>query len=278
MWGKICDADTEACINLHMNGLAINIKFLVAKTEASNTMLIGRPTIEEVKQKQLAILCKRFPKVFDGKASKGYRKAECTIDTVPGKKVFVTYRNIPQAMIAGATKTIQGLLEAGYIEPSASDWCNPLRPVLKPDGSVRLTSNMQFLNNIVESNNYTVPHIEKIIERTQGMQYFTVIDLKDGYYQIPLRKQDREKTAFKFNNRLYQWTRMPQGFKNSPAIFQTIMDEMLAEHVDKICSVYLDDVIVYGRNVIEHDTNLTKVLELLNENECCSQLRPPDVC
>jgi len=268
VWGKICDADTETTVKLTVNGLLMNVKFLVSETEESNTMLLGRKTIEEAQQKeeQMAVLMKKFPEVFDGKPSVGYRKAECTIDTVPGKKVFITYRSIPQAMVAGATKTIQGLLEAGYIEPSASDWCNPLRPVLKPDGSVRLTSNMQFLNNIVEDNNYTVPHIEKIIERTQGMKYFSVIDLKDGYYQIPLRKQDREKTAFKFNNRLYQWTRMPQGFKNSPAIFQTIMDELLAECVDKICSVYLDDVIVYGKDAKTHDENLNKVLTILDAN------------
>jgi hypothetical protein len=56
---------------------------------------------------------------------------------------------------------------------------------------------------------------------------------------------DQYKTAFYFENKLYQWTRIPQGFKNS-AIFQRIIDKILDKLIDKKCNVYLDDVIIYG--------------------------------
>lgn len=96
-------------------------------------------------------------------------------------------------------------------------------------------------------------------------RWFTVLVLKDGYYQIILRKEDRYKTAFFFENKLYQWTRMPQGFKNSPAIFQNIMDEILKEEIGTCCNVYLDDIIVYGKDKREHDENLDKILKKLQE-------------
>lgn len=55
----------------------------------------------------------------------------------------------------GAMNTIEKLLKTGYIEPSILTWSNPIRPVNKPNGEVRITSNMQFLNNLAKDNNYT---------------------------------------------------------------------------------------------------------------------------
>lgn len=125
---------------------------------------------------------------------------------------------------------------------------------------------MQFLNNLVKDDNYTVPSIQRIIESTQGKKFFTVIDLKDGYYQIRLKKEDRHKTAFYFNNKLYQWKVMPQGFKRGPPIFQRTMDIILYNQVPEKCNVYLDDIIVYGKTEAEYDENLNIVLKTLEKN------------
>jgi hypothetical protein len=107
------------------------------------------------------------------------------------------------------------MLNEGIIEKSKLSLCSPICPVLKPDGKVRITANMQFLNNLVEDNNYSIPHIQNIIEKTQGHKWFTIIDLKDGFFQILVDSRDKYKTAFQFNNQLYQFLRMPQRFKNS---------------------------------------------------------------
>jgi hypothetical protein len=63
----------------------------------------------------------------------------------------------------------------------------------------------------------------------RDFEYFSKIDLKDGFFQIQLRKEDRHKTAFMVNNRLYECNRMPMGFKNAPAVFQRFMDKILKE-------------------------------------------------
>lgn len=81
-----------------------------------------------------------------------------------------------------------------------------MRPVEKPDGSIRITNNLQFLNNLVEDDKYSIPNIQNIIELTQGKKWFSVIDLKDGYYQIRLKAEDMFKTAFCFENQLFHWT------------------------------------------------------------------------
>ncbi|KAI5152319.1 hypothetical protein ENBRE01_2738 [Enteropsectra breve] len=123
-----------------------------------------------------------------------------------------------------------------------------------------------FLNNLVVQDRYSLPHIQRIIENTQGKRLFTVLDLKDGYYQVKLREKDKKKTAFYFENKQYQMTRMVQGFKNSPAIFQAIMDEELSDQVGKCCSIYLDNIIVYGETEAQHDANLLTVLACLAQN------------
>jgi hypothetical protein len=72
----------------------------------------------------------------------------------------------------------------------------------------------------VEDNNFTIPRIQEIIEKTQGMRYFTVLVLKDGYFQIKIKPEHKFKTAFYFRNRLYHYTWMPQGFKSPQQSFK----------------------------------------------------------
>lgn len=108
-------------------------------------------------------------------------------------------------------------------------------------------------NGLVEDDKYSLPNIQQIMESTQGKKYFTVIDLKYGYFQMKLEKEDRYKTAFYFENRLYQWKRMPQGYNNAPAIFQRTMDNLLEECIGKCCSIYLDDIVIYGISEDEYD-------------------------
>lgn len=60
---------------------------------------------------------------------------------------------------------------------------------------------------------YPTPIMSDLIEKVQGSNLFTLIDLKDGYFQIEIKEEDKHKTAFKFDNLLYEWNRMPMGFK-----------------------------------------------------------------
>ena len=263
--GTFADVQETTILTIEMNDCIIHTPFLVVDTEKEDTVLLGYPTIQMIKSKRkdLDELIRKFHPIFDGKPSLGYEKIQCEIPTVPNKRVYVKYRSIPEKYITESKSAIKKLIDNGYIEPSTSSWCNPIRPVLKEDGSIRITSNMQFLNNLVEQNNYTIPHIQRVIEKTQGMKWFSVIDLKDGYFQIKLKAEDKYKTAFYFENKLYQWTRMPQGFKNSPAVFQAVMDTILEPALNNACSVYLDDIIVYGKTESEHDQNIEKILNLL---------------
>ena len=66
--------------------------------------------------------------------------------------------------------------------------------------------------------------MDSIVHGLYGKRFFSKIDLKDGFFHIPIREQDQHKTAFRVGNKLYEWKVMPQGFINSPAIFQRYID------------------------------------------------------
>ena len=109
------------------------------------------------------------------------------------------------------------LLESrGIIRRSTSEWRNPTRELRKPNGTIRLVSNLMSLNDLVEKDEYKLANIRDIIRYTQGSKYFSVIDLKEEFYSIETEEENKMETAFGFNKRVYEWNGMVLGFKNSP--------------------------------------------------------------
>lgn len=130
---------------------------------------------------------------------------------------------------------------------------------------MRLTIDCRKLNEFIDLKNYSLPKIEDIINKLHNKEYFSVIDLKDGFHQIKINTKDSYKTAFRFKHKTYEWLRLPMGFKNSPIIFQWIMNDILKDELENKCLVYLDDIVIFGKDMIEHDRNLEDVCTRLNQ-------------
>ena len=250
------------------NDVVLTEKFYITESE-ENIMLLCKDTLEKLKILKIQInnINKQHKKLFDLNKSEVYKGEICEINTKDGIKVRQKGKDIDQIVKNGTEKAINDLLERNIIEISKSSWINPLRPVIKNNNveDIRITNNFMFLNKITEADAYHVPKIERCIEELQGKKWFTVIDIKDGYFNIELKKEHRHKTAFYFNNRLYQYTRMPQGFKNSGAIFQRIMDNILKDDLGVRCTCYMDDIVVFGVTEKEHDINLEIILNKLED-------------
>ena len=92
-------------------------------------------------------------------------------------------------------------------------------------------------------------------------QFFSTLDLKAGYHQVPVEKKDREKTAFIVADGLFEFAYLPFGLKNAPAHFSRVMMSILAGLIGTSVLVYLDDLIILGSTFEEHLGNLLKVLE-----------------
>lgn len=108
-----------------------------------------------------------------------------------------------------------------------------------------------------------MPRIEDTLHCLSGSKWFTVLDLRSGYYQIPMSEAEKEKTAFICPLGFYQFERMPQGICGAPATFQRVMERTVGDMNFLEVLVYLDDPIVFGRTLEEHEERLLKVLDRL---------------
>ena len=108
---------------------------------------------------------------------------------------------------------------AGRIRPSQSRAGAPILFVPKADGGLRLCVDYRGLNKITVKNRYPLPLISEILDRIQGAQYFTKLDIKDAYYRIRIREGDEWKTAFRTRYGYYEYLVMPFSLINTPATF-----------------------------------------------------------
>ncbi|BES97074.1 Hypothetical protein NTJ_09888 [Nesidiocoris tenuis] len=118
------------------------------------------------------------------------------------------------------------MVEQDVIEPSKSPWASPVVLIPKKDGSTRFCIDFRKVNRITKKYSYTLPFfIQELLDTLGGSQWFCTIDLKSGYWQIALKEEDREKTAFSlYRKGLWQFKVMPFGLTNAPATFQRLME------------------------------------------------------
>lgn len=174
-------------------------------------------------------------------------------------------RHLPRGDVADLRKHLKELSKAGIISKSRGPYASPIVVVHKKNGSIRMCVDYRTLNRRTVPDQYTVPRIEDALTHLNGSQWFSVLNLRSGYYQIPLDKADKEKTAFICPAGFYQFERMPQGISGVPATFQEVMERTVRDMNLLEVLVYLDDLTVFGRMLEEHKQHLLKVLDRLKE-------------
>ena len=124
-------------------------------------------------------------------------------------------------------KEIETLLEYDMIEPSKSPWAGGVVMAKKKGDQLRFCCDFQYLNSVTVKDAYPIPRIDESLSKLGDANFFTTLDLGSAFWQVPLRKQDRDKTGFACELGLFQWKRMPFGFCNATATFQRLMAHAL---------------------------------------------------
>ena len=147
---------------------------------------------------------------------------------------------------------IDEMLQQGVIQPSSSPWSAPIVLVKKKNGQMRMCVNYKDLNNITKKDNYPLPRIDELLDSLQGSRWFTSLDLFSGFWQIKIRPEDVEKTAFITSEGLYEFVVMPFGLCNAPATFQRTMDTIFQKEKRHFIKVYMDDLNIHSKTFEEH--------------------------
>ncbi|CAF4172207.1 unnamed protein product, partial [Rotaria magnacalcarata] len=152
------------------------------------------------------------------------------------------------------------------IIPSTSPWASPVVIVKKHDGSPRFYIAYRKLNSLTQKDIYPLPRIDDVIERLNGSYIFSKIDLRSGYFQVPLINEERNKTAFITHDGLWHFKRLPQGVKNFPSVFQRLMNKTLGSLRWDACVAYLDDIVIYSRSFNQHLIGVSNICQTLHES------------
>ena len=196
-------------------------------------------------------------------------RIELTQSTPPTPRAI--YRMSPTELDE-LKKQLDELLAAGFIQPSKSPFGAPVLFVKKKDGSMRMCIDYRDLNKITVKNRYPLPRVDELFDRLKGAKYFSKIDLRSGYHQVRIHKEDIPKTAFRTRYGHYEFLVLPFGLTNAPATFMHLMQSIFGPHLDHFVIVFLDDILIFSKTLQEHQKHVKKVLELLRENKLYAKM------
>jgi hypothetical protein len=163
---------------------------------------------------------------------------------------------------------LKEMLRTGKIRRSTSPAGSPILFVPKPNGrGLRLCVDYRGINRVTIPNRYPLPLMQELQDRTQGAQFFTKMDLKNGFHLIRIREGDEWKTAFRTRYGLYEFMVMPFGLTNAPATFQDMMNHVFRDMIDLGLLVYMDDLLIYAKTAEEHDEIVREVLGRLQKHK-----------
>lgn len=160
-------------------------------------------------------------------------------------------------------KELESMLSQEVIEESESPWAFQVVMAPKPDGSIRFCVDYRKLNAITVKDSYPLPRIDDLLQEARGTMFMSTIDLKSGYWQIPMNETDIEKTAFVTPFGCFQFTKMPFGLCNAPATFQRCMNLFKKGLPSVLLLIYLDDLIIISKTFDQHLEDLKTVFERL---------------
>lgn len=160
-------------------------------------------------------------------------------------------------------RIIEELLSLGIIEYSESPYASPIVLTQKKNGDLRMCVDYRELNSKTNRENFPVPNIEEQLSDLSGMKYFTALDLMSGYYQIKVDSESRPYTAFVTPNGHYQFTRVPFGLTNSPAVFMRAMSHVVRGMNKKNVMVFMDDILIATTTIEENLSILCDFLKRL---------------
>lgn len=174
--------------------------------------------------------------------------------------VYQPMRRIPVPLEDAVDKKLDELLKRDIIEVKTgpTTWVSPLVIVGKSNGEPRLCLDLRRVNEAVLKEHHPMPSVDDYMAKLGRGRMWSKLDIKEAFLQMELDEDSRDATTFITRRGLYRFKRLPFGLVTAPELFQKAMDETLSGCEGTVW--YLDDVLVEGRDLKEHDERLTQVM------------------
>uniref|UniRef100_A0A2N9G9V6 CCHC-type domain-containing protein n=1 Tax=Fagus sylvatica TaxID=28930 RepID=A0A2N9G9V6_FAGSY len=206
----------------------------------------------EVKLDDIPIV-REFPDIFPKELSglPPDREIELSIDLASGiAPISIAPYRMALAKLRELKEQFQDIMQKGSIRPQV----------------LHLGEHLSFL--------YPLPRIDDLFEQLQGAKVFSKIDLRSGYHQLKIKKEDIPKTTFGTRYGHYEFLVMPFGLTNGPDAFMYLMNRVFQPYLDQFVIVFIDDILVYSKSLEEHEQHLRIVLQTLQEKQLYAKFTP----
>ncbi len=255
--GNIFVGDFIVCCNL-MSSCIIGVDFLM-KNKMNINFSDGKIKLESLGYSQDSGL--GFHRIFTGNS----------------KPVASRMFRLGEKFDGIIEEQVQLWLKEGVIrEARDGEWRSSPLVVKKDNGKAwRVPIDYRELNKVTKEDKYPMPHTEDLFDYLQDARFFTKLDAKSGFLQIDMHPDDIEKTAFATKSGIYEFLKMPFGLVNAAATFQRSMDRILKKEKGKYVIIYIDDILIYSKTMLEHKDHVKVVMGKLkdaglelNEKKC----------
>lgn len=179
---------------------------------------------------------------------------------------------IPQCEREKFRQILERWLKAEIIKESESKYRSPILLVKKRDGGRRPCIDFRELNKILDVRGEVPPNIAELKTRFHGATCFSKIDFKEGFLQIPLAQSSRQYTAFTFEGQVYEFNKTPFGTQQSSQAFIKALQKVFVDLHDFV-AVYIDDVLIFSKNLEDHMKHLKQVFERVQEADMTLNLK-----
>lgn len=218
-------------------------------------------TVEE--KRQLKDILRQFDCTSEGRLGRT-TLIEHEIELVEGTnmKELPMYRYSPKIW-ENVEQELERWKTLDVIEECTTEFASPLVPVKKANGKIRVCLDSRRINSVTKKDAYPMRNMSEIFHRLQKAKFFSIVDLKDAYFQIPLRESSRNYTAFRTPKGLFRFKVVPFGLKNAPFTMSRVMNLAIGFDLEPNVFIYLDDIVIATEDLNEHFRLLNEVANRL---------------
>lgn len=224
-----------------------------------STLVSNNEYLDNRQKESLIALLTKYAPFFTSKPGK-CKVFEYEFRLSDETPAFSPTRPVPYSLRPVVREQIRQLIEDDVLEIANSPHISPLTIVHREGKAPRICVDARKINSITIPDRERTPPLNELLQKFHGVRYMTSIDLSSAFLQIPLKKKSRQYTAFLFDSTVYQYKRVPYGFRNSLSAFVRALKLVLDCDSSEFVIAYVDDVLVHSRMFAEHMAHLNLVL------------------